>query len=165
MDLFKLKEREQLLVYQGTHWTGRKSRGFTLLEIVIAVAVLSISLITLLGLQAAATSEAVRTRNKQQAMLMARSIMTNIELDLDVLKDSSIQAPAEELLNQYGTPDPNDKTEKKPLDQVPLFGELEIKTWNIPGVPDDSLRRIKLRVSWSNNPADSIEVLYFVPIP
>lgn len=142
---------------------NKKDIGFTLVEIVIAVAVLSISLITLLGLQASATSEAVRTRNKQSAMLMARRIMSNIELDTDLLTDKSVNGTAEELLNQFGTSDPADSSHGGT--EATLMGDLNIQSWKIEGLPEDSIKRIQLKVSWSASPEDKVEVIYFVPSP
>lgn len=142
----------------------KKNSGFTLIEIVIAVTILSLSLITLIGLEGAATSEALRTRNKQFAMLMARRIMTNIELDAEVLTDQTLTDSAEGVLNQFGTDDPADRATERSSD-VPMSAELSIKGWNIPGLPDDSVKKVTLRVFWSSNPVDSIEVVYFVPAP
>jgi len=56
-------------------------RGFTLLEVVIALAIMAMSLTVLLESQAASVSNAGRSRDLTIATLLARSKMVDVEVD------------------------------------------------------------------------------------
>ncbi len=61
---------------------GRQARGFTLLEVVVALAILAMSLTVFLQTQAASLANAGRSRNLTFATLLARSKMIDIEQQL-----------------------------------------------------------------------------------
>ena len=126
--------------------------------------ILGISLVTLLGLQTSATNQAIRTRNKQQAMLIARRIMSAIENQGSSVPNINKLAPAEEILKLFVAVDPVDATNQtKNKFQTPLDAEIKIDFISIKGLPDNSVKKVTLRVFWSANPADSIEVVYCIP--
>ncbi len=141
------------------------NRGFTLIEVIIAVMILAFSLTTLLGLQSSSTDQAIRTRNKQQAMLMARKIMSSVELQGSLIKPMKLSADANQVLERFLMADPSEKKKKseKTVAGLPLNADIAIEFWNMEGLPEKSVLKIALVVSWSPNPADSVEVLYFVP--
>jgi len=62
--------------------TVRRSSGFTLLEVVIALAVLALSLMAIFDLNAGAVSMHAYTKKVTVASLLARSKMTDIEQEL-----------------------------------------------------------------------------------
>jgi type II secretion system protein I len=64
--------------------TGRdRARGFTLLEVVIALAILAVSLVMLLSVNAHSLSSAGRARDLSVASLLARSKLIDLELLLN----------------------------------------------------------------------------------
>ena len=63
--------------------------------------VLSISLITLLGLQSAATKIALRTRNKQEAMLASRTLMSAIEYAGGEIKNQHTSGPVSQVALRF----------------------------------------------------------------
>lgn len=137
--------------------------GFTLIEIIIAVMILAISFTTILGLQSSSTDQAIRTRNKQQAMLMAREIMSAIELTGTAIENTSMNAPARVVLEKYLPADSKKPIEKDPT-ALPLTADLNINYWGVKGLPDKSIKRVTLKLYWSDNPQDKIVIEYFIPI-
>ncbi len=61
---------------------GRNSaRGFTLLEVMVAMAILGIALLGLLGLQHQSLQSVIRSQDMTQASLLAQTIITQAEID------------------------------------------------------------------------------------
>ncbi len=58
-----------------------ESKGFTLLEVIIAVAIVSISLVTLLGLSNRSLQVHHKLRNTTTATLLAQQTMNQLELE------------------------------------------------------------------------------------
>ena len=140
---------------------NQRQHGFTLIEIIIAVMILAVSLITLLGMQSSATQIAIKTRNKQEAMLAARTILAGIEYAGNSLKNTSAKGPASEIAAKYLSKEataPIAAQEKR----VPLIGNLVIEYWPMKGLTAQSLQRVSLTISWSDRPEDSITTYYFV---
>lgn len=64
-------------------WKGSKSAGFTLLEVMVAIAILAISLSVLLRFQGNTLLVSGRQENITIATMLARQKMVEIELDLE----------------------------------------------------------------------------------
>lgn len=145
----------------------RSQKGFTLIEITIAILILAVSLVTLLGLQSSAVQESLRTRNKQKAMLLARQIMAAIENDEEPPETQNVTGRAYDILKKFA---PFEKLgsgkdlEMKSESGADFETQFTVEDWKIPKLPEKALRRVYLKVSWSPSPADSLEVVYFVPI-
>lgn len=140
----------------------RLQQGFTLIEIIIAVMVLAVSLTTILGLQSSSTDQAIRTRNKQEAMLIAREIMSAIELQGSAIENISLNTSALEVLQKYLPPDKQKKNRAET--GLPLQADLSIDFWAMKGLPDKSVKKVSLVVYWSDNPQDKISIIYFIPL-
>lgn len=137
-------------------------RGFTLVEIIIAVMILAVSLTTILGLQSSSTAQAIRTKNKQEAMLAAREIMAAIELQGATVENISLNSTVEEVLKKYLPPE---RTKSGKIgSSLPLRADLSIDFWATKGLPDKSVKKVALVVYWSDNPQDKISIIYFVPL-
>ena len=139
----------------------RNSAGFTLIEIIIAVMILAVSLTTLLGLQSSATQTAIQTRNKQEAILTSRAIMSAIEYAGGVIKNQSTKGSASDValrfLSQEATA-PIVAQEKR----IPLTAALTIEDWPMEGLPANSLKKVTLTIGWGPKPEDSVTTYYFV---
>ena len=59
--------------------SGRRDNGFTLLEVMIALAIVGIALVTLIGLETRTIQLAERQQRVTQATLLAQEKMTEIE--------------------------------------------------------------------------------------
>jgi type II secretion system protein I len=60
---------------------GRRARAFTLLEVMVAIAILGIALLGLLGLQHQSMQSVVRAQQTTRASMLAQAVMTEAELE------------------------------------------------------------------------------------
>jgi general secretion pathway protein I len=60
---------------------GRHARGFTLLEVMVAIAILGIALLGLLGLQHQSMTSVIRAQQSTRASMLAQAVMTEAELE------------------------------------------------------------------------------------
>lgn len=63
----------------GTHVMQKKTAGFTLLEVMVAMAILAMALVAVYQLQSQSISLATESRFRTSAALLAQSKMTDIE--------------------------------------------------------------------------------------
>jgi type II secretory pathway pseudopilin PulG len=135
-------------------------RGFTLIEITIAILVLAGSFTVILGLMASATQRAVRDRNSQSAMLMARRILAAIETNKDAPSVGVQEDSANRILTSLM---PGIEENSPELDETKMFSaRLTSAAWPV-GDDKESLVRVSLELFWSDSPADSFYVTYFMP--
>lgn len=137
--------------------------AFTFIEIMLAVILLSAALVVLIGLQTSAVSRALRDRDQQNAMLVARSILAAAELNPRAIPEGIKQQPARELLQSLVR---MDETEEAG-DATPYMAltSTEEMTIPVPGVTGSliSMRRFMLELSWGDTPDQRLTVSYFIP--
>jgi len=139
---------------------GNSERGFTLIEITLAILVLAGSFTVILGLLSSATQRAVRDKNSQSAMLLARRILAAIETSKDIPNTGVQEDPANRLL---ATLMPGIEENSPELEDGKIFNaRMTTEDWPV-GEDKDSLVRISLVLSWSDSPGDSFYVTYFMP--
>lgn len=143
-----------------------RERGFTLIEITFAIVILAGSLVVLLGLQSAATQAAIRDARKQEAMLAARTLMSALEVSTEDIEVQERTAPMLEILRDLL---PGEGLSFEPTPESPrvpfesLTGTLKVEFWPLPGLDPEVVKRIHLRVAWSDSPIDGVEIMYFLP--
>jgi type II secretory pathway pseudopilin PulG len=140
------------------------SSGFTLAEVTIAILVLSSAVITLISLQSASLESTFRDERRQVGLLAARAIFSALEIQEEDPEDIDVEQPLIELLQKRSPLDGlSDWSERKRLE--PFMAHLTIKNWPVPlkGINQDALKRATIRIYWSNAPADSISLDYFIP--
>lgn len=137
----------------------RRSKGFTLLEIMIAVVILSIALVTLLSLQASVLSQEVRDKERQAALGIARQILTALEIREDPMEDGELNLRAGELLSMlYDNPTPNNSNvPEKGLDYL---ATLSVSPRGIPTLSKNDLQEFKLTIRWGEGELDKVSFLY-----
>lgn len=60
---------------------GRRARGFTLIEVMVAMAILGIALLGLLGLHHQSMQSVIRAQEETRASMLAQAVMTEAELE------------------------------------------------------------------------------------
>lgn len=135
-------------------------QAFTLIEVTIAILVLASALAVLLGLQSSLLGLSIGDRQRQDATLLARRILSIIEA-------APQHSPGEQsgdglkMLGEYVSLDDIQASEMERLRSFQV--QIDTTTMGIPGLAEDALYRIVLSVSWGPAPQDRIEVLYFDP--
>ena len=118
--------------------SGHES-GFTLLEVMIAMAILGVGLLSIAVAQLSAIKVSARSKNLQQAMFLAREQMDDIEaLPLNA---PLLQAGA--TTNDPGNPL---QTSNDPDDQTTFNRSVTVT----PNAPAPGLAQVSVTVVWNN---------------
>lgn len=139
--------------------------GFSLIEVIVALAIMAAAASLLIGMQGAAISRTLRDRDAQQAMLAARRIMSSIEAAGD-------DAPLEnfdgetvlETLKKFGGPDVTSDTEALGYASLRVAMAVDEIKLPIPNVEDDPMRKITLKVYWGTQLDEAFIITYLAPI-
>jgi len=134
----------------------RKERGFTLIEIMIAIFLLASSLTILLGLQSAVVSRAINDQSRAQGMLVARRILAGIETgDIKVPEGQTSQS-ARDQLGPLARPEDSETLQNM---TVNLLSEV----WEVPNFEKFKIRKITLNLVWGPSPEQQTGIYYFLP--
>ncbi len=142
----------------------RGQAGFTLIEITVAIVILATSLIILLGLQSSSVQRAVYDRNAQQAMLIAREILSAIDIAKDPgLLGEAFGSPEEVLRDVLGSASlPADGLDPAGKFDVDLkFEEIELP---IPNLGSEHLRKATLAIRWPGSPEQGLVIDYYLVV-
>lgn len=139
-----------------------RQRGFTFLEVMVALSLLAVSASILIGMQGAAVRRTLRDLRAQQAILAMRSIMSSIESvkTPDLPFGAQDNRPVLDLLQELGQPAPTD--EKIAEGFASLSASIQIDEYPMPISEADvvQLRRVSVAVIWGSNFDQSIQVTY-----
>ena len=143
----------------------KKELGFTLIEVTIAVLILSAALVTLLGLQYSLVQREYRDQQMQRAMLSARRLLARMEIDEIPPELGTKQTSLKDLLELYAPEEINNLNKSAGLEEVPnMDAELISEDITLPGSETlNNIRRNILRIRWGNSELDIFEVVYFAP--
>jgi prepilin-type N-terminal cleavage/methylation domain-containing protein len=150
--------------HSSTIYTSLSERGFTILEVLVAVVVLAAAILPILGVQSAALERVIRNEQEQKAVLIARQVLSFIEGSEQVLGTSRAEKSALELLQELASGAKG--VEYDPVNKVQLrqFNALfVVEPWSIEMLGDTTLLRVVLEISWSEAPRDRIQIAYLVP--
>lgn len=133
------------------HPSGSKQSGFTLIEVMFAVAILAIALPVLLGLRNQDIDLHVRARAMTSATLLAKEKLLEAELT-PVL-------PFGEIGGTFTTPPPGTQTPSDARDRAPGFRWKRI----VAPTPLDAVREVRIQVLWPRGTTeDMVEVSAYV---
>ncbi len=141
-------------------------RGFTLLEVMIALMILASAASIMIGLQTAAVSRTLRDKQVQHAMLASRAIMSAIELGGEEIPISDQNGtPLLAVLQQLGLPAPSSEEQQRVLESLRVF--LQIQPWNLPfeNISENPMRKLVLGIAWGDAPQERFVVEYLIPAP
>jgi prepilin-type N-terminal cleavage/methylation domain-containing protein len=142
--------------------TKRTKAGFTLIEVTIAVLILASSLMILMGLQSATLERAARDDARTQALLIARRILAAIETQPQDIQEGQLSGSAEEILGKFNVQDENDPP--LPRSVADFTAGFEVQDITLPSFKKKIMHRVLVRVAWSADQRDMVEVLYYAPI-
>ena len=170
MDLWPSKRSTRVSPADTLHSAGHAAfqrrpqvneSGFTLIEVTLAILLLSGAMVILLGLQSAVMHRTFVDTQNQRAMMAARQVLAAVEasdLPVDVQETSGT---LEEVLSALL--EINAEDQKTLKDVADLRVHLSVSFWGIPTVNDQAMKRVELTVSWSDNPRDALRITYFIP--
>ena len=119
---------------------SRTQSGFTLIEVMIAMAILGVGLMSIAVAQLTAIKIAAKSKNLQQAMFLAREQMDDLE---------ALPASSPVLLVAATTNDPNN-----PIQMTTEEGDAMRFTRSFavtPNQPSAGLARVVVTVVWNND--------------
>jgi len=128
------------MVIHGRLSDSNGSSGFTLLEVMIAMAILGVGLLSIAVAQLTAIKVASKSKNLQQAMFLAREQMDDLE---------ALPASSPILLTADTTDDPNN-----PIQVSNDEGDMTRFTRSFTVTPDEpeaGLALVVVTVAWNSN--------------
>ena len=129
--------------------------GFTLIEVIIALMILAVALVTMIGLQSAASNRTLRDQRIQQALLLGRKVMSRYEAGIRKLDLGRQDLSGEDLAGSEE--DPNAASELRVSVEI-----TNADTSFLPDVEPDAVKRINVIVYWGDAPEESVTLDYFV---
>ncbi len=141
-------------------------QGFTLIEVMVSLMLLAASLVILLGLQSSVAERSIYDDNRKYAMYVAKQILSAIEVieatSDDPIPDQDTEKDPFELIEDIlGAPLPPIPGSEVP--RIPLTAHLNISPWGSEQYGQDLMKKIDLRVYWSEDPRDEFHTIFFVP--
>ncbi len=134
-------------------------KGFTIFEVILAILVLAMGLVTLFGLNSSIMSANLTNTNRYQATLYARSIMTALETKSIDFQATTINDTAYNILQTILGQTP-------PIEPELMEGysaELRFQPWKIAGIDYDNLQLTELTVYWGPRKDQSVQVSLVMP--
>lgn len=147
---------------RGTREEASSNAGFTLIEIIIAVLILASSLTILLGLQSATVRRAIQDRETQQAMLVAREIMSTVETVKDPVLIQNASGSAEEVMKSVSGGAPLPEGDIDPSGQFTV--DLVVEKVPLPILGEDRMKRLTLTLLWEGGPPRGLVLDYFIAL-
>jgi len=157
----------------GTRKLPKHCRGisaFTLMEVTIAVLILSTALITLLGLQSSLLTRSLRDEEKQQAMLLARSILSAIEVKNRDIDTQDSTSTVDELLDKLAL-NIRDEGSEETLKKFDFMARLKVENVSIKDLKENVMKSVSLTIYSSDASIDqdgkiqdAFEVVYLIAL-
>jgi general secretion pathway protein I len=116
---------------------GGARRGFTLIEVMVALTIVAFAFVGLLGLHNRGIALITRDRDLTRATLLARQLITEME-----------------LIEQF--PDTGTSRGEFP-DEPGFYWERDVEDTDLPTV-----RRVDLRVIWDERLPNACELIYYI---
>jgi prepilin-type N-terminal cleavage/methylation domain-containing protein len=144
---------------------SRQQRGFTFIEVTVALALLAVASSILIGMQGAAVRRTIRDANAQAAMLVARRIMASIELlkDSEFMLSTQSAGPVRDLLQQLNISGIGERPESSAIDQMTSSVTVDELELLLPQEKQEKMKRIVVRLAWGPGADESMQIVYQRP--
>ncbi|MCC6932693.1 MAG: prepilin-type N-terminal cleavage/methylation domain-containing protein [Deltaproteobacteria bacterium] len=153
--------------------TKGNARGFTLVELAIAVAITGLSLVSLVALQTRIIANYSKENSLTRAVLYAQYLMAFVEIDA---KTKEVESSGGNLLDALSKRDffndyDGSEAERERIADWEYLLEVEKEDFGLGDyivqfLPDkkdiDIARRIRLTISWGSSSAEQYTITYFV---
>lgn len=136
-------------------------RGFTLIEVALAVAVLGVALTTLIAMQSGYIRVYQHERNLVRAALIGQYLLNVWEADDDIPSPGTSDRPLLPILRRIGYFAENELALAQEQDYADWILVRNVSRIGIPPV-DDVLRRIELEIAWGQSPGERFSLVYFI---
>jgi prepilin-type N-terminal cleavage/methylation domain-containing protein len=112
-----------------------EKHGFTLIEVLIAMAIFSIGILSVASLQLFSTKNTTTANIMTQATMLARA-------QIEYLHSSDIATSADLALGHHNDPD-------NPIDENGIAGGIFMRSWRVSAGSGPSSREIEVTVNWN----------------
>lgn len=138
------------------------NKGFTLVELAISIAILGVALTILVVLHTSYLDTFLRERNTTEAALLAKMIMTDIEISAEVPEVGEDSGELLDKLKEIGELDFDNEEFIRKIEDWRY--EMLVQSISFQDI-DDVLRRIDVKIIWGEGPGDFFNLVYFVRPP
>lgn len=134
-----------------------KEGGFTLVEIAVSVAILAIALVTLIGLQSSHIGNFIVERNRTQAALHGKYILSMLDVKKDPPEPGSSQRSLVDLLQEL-----NADLDAETIEDLRGW-EYQQEVSIIPiSLNEDGLREVRATISWGDRHTEEFTLVYYM---
>ena len=141
-----------------------RSRGFTLIEVAISIAILGVALTTLVSLQAGYLRNLTNDRNLVRAALVGQYLLAIVEADDNFPNPGKSEKELLPTLEKTGYFDENEEVAASKPDYEGWRLRREVTNIGMPPV-ESALRRIVIEIIWGDTQNESFELTYFIKSP
>lgn len=138
----------------------KTGRGFTLVEIAVAIAILGLALGTLLSLHTGYLSAALKDKHITRGALIAKQLMTLVEVAESAPEPGSVERDLFETLKDSGLVTEDEEGALK-QELAGWVYRRKVEPLDLPEAAD-ILRRIDLTIQWGDSTQESYTLVYFM---
>ena len=139
----------------------RRSGGFTLLEVLLAFLVFSLSFATVLQILSGSVRNTVRSKQNTEVALIAQSVMDNVGIDIELREGTVVDGEegdyrwSLEIYGYNGGPGPeNEQQQVFSGDEIASGNATEAGALQISEVDGIVLLKVDLFISWGEPPRE-----------
>lgn len=135
-------------------------KGFTLIEITVAVSILSLALVALLGLQSKMVDTYYSEASRVKASFIAQYMMTMLEVDPEPPETGIKEGDLVSRLDEIGFFHRNEKKEQeKPY--LNWTYRQDVQSFDLP-LFKDAMREVRIDVKWGRTENETFSLIYYI---
>ena len=142
----------------------KQSKGFTLIEVAISIAILGVALTTLVSLQAGYLRNLTNDRNLVRAALIGQYLLAIVEADDNFPNPGASEKELLPIIEKAGYFDENEELSSTKTDFEGWRLRREITNVGLPPL-ESALRKIVIEIIWGDSQSESFALTYFIKSP